>query len=121
MLVILAIQILNLSIYNTDFYNFSMPDNAKTLANEINPVDSFAELIVESVPGYQDTFPETSEQNGKQSPDIKHNITFKMIHQDRFAKVPAPAPHYTLSPRDLPLFRNTYSYLFYKEINHPPA
>ncbi len=68
MLTLLAIQILNLSIYNTDFYVAQSDYTANEVTQEENPVDSFAELIVESVDGYQDAFPETGQGNEKQAP-----------------------------------------------------
>jgi hypothetical protein len=122
MLTLLAIQILNLSIYNTDFYVVQSSYTEKEVAKDDNPVDSFAELIVESVDGYQDAFPETDQKNEKQAPELKHNITFKMIYLDRFAKIPEKVVlNYDQSPADLPVFQNKYSFLFWKEINHPPA
>lgn len=122
LLTLLAIQILNLSIYNSDFYEVQSSYAKKGVVKETNPVDSFAELIVESVDGCQNAFPEPTQSNEKQTPELKHNITFKMIHLDGFARVPEQvAVQYDRSPADLPLFQNQYSFLYWKEINHPPA
>ncbi len=45
-----------------------------------------------------------------------------MIYLDRFAKVPEKVTlNYDRSKADLPVFQNNYSFLFWKEINHPPA
>lgn len=122
MLTLLAIQILNLSIYNTEFYEAQSSYTENETSQESNPVDSFAELIVESVDGYENAFPETEQQGEKQAPELKHNITFKMIYLDRFARIPEKITlHYDQAPADLPVFQNNYSFLFWKEINHPPA
>ncbi len=122
MLVILALQILNLSIYNTNFYCSNCFCSAKSQLKDVNPIDSFAELMVEDVAGFQNAFPEPKHKNDKQSGELKHNITFKMFHQDRFAKVPERILYLNdNTAAELPRFCNNYSYLFWKEINHPPA
>lgn len=121
-LVILALQILNLSIYNTNFYVFNCFNSSKEQIKDVNPIDSFAELIVENVGGYNNAFPEPTHKNEKQSGDLQHNITFKLICQDNFASIPDKVAFQPeTSGIDCPLFREQYSYLFWKEINHPPA
>ncbi len=119
-LVILALQILNLSIYNTDFYDFSYLSARQQ--EEFNPVDSLAELLVESVEGFQDTFPESNHAKGKQSSEAKSNMSFKMHHLVFFAVLPE-RPQYAPEPESVPgsAIPEHYSYLFYKEINHPPS
>ncbi|WP_146146743.1 hypothetical protein [Taibaiella chishuiensis] len=122
LLTLLAIQILNLSIYNSVFYEVEASYTAKDLPKDANPVDSFAELIVESVDGCQDAFPEPTKSNEKQTPELKHNVAFKMIHFNRFPGIPEKEHvQYDQRPVDLAVFQNNYSYLFWKEINHPPA
>lgn len=122
MLTFLALQILNLSIYNTDCYVFNDFFPAKNQVKDINPIDSFAELMVENVAGYQNAFPEPKQQDDKQSGELKHNISFKMIHLNQFASIPEkpelPELH---ADNRLTGFCNQYSFLFWKEINHPPA
>lgn len=117
----MALQILNLSIYNTDFYNF----HNYTLAERanLNPVDSFAELILERIDGFEDSFPESErEQQEKPAGNLKHNISFKFV-QLNFANPIAEGTcfSYAASDRELALFQNKYSYLFFEEINHPPS
>ncbi|WP_118976314.1 hypothetical protein [Taibaiella koreensis] len=122
LLVILALQILNLSIYNTNFYCNNCFCSAKAQLKDANPIDSFAELMVEDVAGYQNAFPEPRHKNDKQSGELKHNISFKMVHQDHFARLPENIVyHNDGAAMALPGFCDNYSYLFWKEINHPPA
>lgn len=122
-LVFLALQILNLSIYNTDFYNFHTYTSAEQA--DLNPVDSFAELIVESVDGYEDSFPESEpdkKQQDKPATDLKHNITFKLIHLDFFTQLTDNTCFsYSAAEREPSVFQNKYSFLFFEEINHPPS
>jgi len=117
----MALQILNLSIYNTDFYNF----HNYTLAERanINPVDSFAELILERISGFEDSFPEAeNEQQDKPAGSLKHNITFKFVELNFFTSLgDTNCYSYALAERELSLFQNKYSYLFFEEINHPPS
>lgn len=121
-LVILALQILNLSIYNTDFYVFNCFTSAKAQVKDVNPIDSFAELMVEDIGGYENAFPEPAHKNDKQSGELKHTTSFNLIRQDHFPSVPAKATlHSDIAGTECPLFCEQYSYLFWKEINHPPA
>lgn len=121
-LVILALQILNLSIYNTNFYRSNCFSSARAQLKDINPIDCLAELVVEDVAGIQNAFPEPKHKSDKQSGELKHNISFKMLHQDSFAKIPEKIMSYgDVAAIPLPRFCNNYSYLFWKEINHPPA
>jgi len=120
-LVFLALQILNLSIYNTDFYNFHTYTSVEI--EDLNPVDSFAELILESVDGYENTFPESNEkQQDKPASDLKHNITFKLIKLDFFTGIDDQHSFaYAAVEREPSVFQNKYSFLFFEEINHPPS
>lgn len=123
--IFLALQILNLSIYNTDFYGFKYSAQTATLAElqELNPVDCLSELVAEDILGMKNVFPETeNSKSGKQKGELKHNITFKLFRQDRFATIEAaPIAHHSEYKKNYALFCNNYSYLFYEEINHPPS
>jgi len=124
MLTVLALQILNLSIYNTSFYANDIFAGSKNQVKDDNPIDSFAEFIVEDLGGVINAFPEQPDNrnSSKQSGELKHNITFKMVFENRFEQIslkPVFIPDSRTS--DLPEFRNNYSYLFWKEINHPPS
>lgn len=124
MLVVLALQILNLSIYNTSFYSSDTLSTQKAQVKDENPIDSFAEFIVEDIGGIDNAFPEDEpgKSTSKQSGELKHNITFKMVHEDHFEKI-AVKTSFPVDKRkaELPLFCNNYSFLFWKEINHPPS
>jgi|GEM_PF-1043615 len=123
-IIILALQILNLSIYNTEFYSFyseNQPRSQKEL-EEMNPVDCLSELVVEDMIGYENAFPETNHKSTKQRGELKRSNSIELFREDRFAKIEqAPLVHHSEYKKDFPLFRNNYSFLYYKEINHPPA
>ncbi len=121
-LVILALQILNLSIYNTNFYSGNFFRSTKAQLKDINPIDSFAELMLEDVAGYPNAFPEPTHKNNKQSGELKQNTSFNLFHQDHFPEIKEKAIVYeAASDLELPIFCNNYSYLFWEEINHPPS
>lgn len=121
----LALQILNLSIYNTDFYGFKYSERTATLTEiqAINPVDCLSELVAEDILGLDNVFPETeNSKDSKQKGDLKHNITFKLFSQDKFATIEAKTlTHHSEYKKNYALFCNNYAYLFYEEINHPPS
>ncbi len=120
-LIFLALQILNLSIYNTDFYDYSfLPPVAQQ--SEINPIDSLAELLIESVDGYQDAFPESNSSQGKHASDIKHNISFKMLHLAFFTRLLEKHSYNMEAGNTLSTtFNESYSFMFVQEIHHPPS
>lgn len=122
---LLALQILNLSIYNTDFYIhsfFSSQQQTQSQADDQNSIDCLAEMVVEDMAGYQDAFPEIPQKTTKQRGELKHNINFKLFQTDNFPKVVNKVSiHYSPYKDKHPRFLEHYSYLFFKEINHPPA
>ena len=123
-IIILALQILNLSIYNTEFYSFyseTQPRSQQEL-DEMNPVDCLSELVVEDMIGYENAFPESNQKNAKQRGELKRNSSFELFREDRFAKIEqTPLAHHSEYKKDFPLFRDNYSFLYYKEISHPTA
>lgn len=120
--VFMALQILNLSIYNTDFYDHTNYSQRKEALSNPNPIDCFAEMVFEDMAGISNAFPETNQKDGKQKGDLKSNLVFKIIRENKFAEIPIKQTvFYTSSDKEFSAFRNDYSYLFYKEINHPPA
>lgn len=74
LLFILMIQILNISIYNSHFYNFTPEEIAQNKHIADNPIDSFAELILEEFVGIDNAIPEQDPQNDHQSAVLKNNI-----------------------------------------------
>ena len=88
----------------------------------MNPVDCLSELVVEDMIGYENAFPESSHKSNKQRGELKRNASFELFREDRFAKIGETLlVHHSEYKKDFPLFRNNYSFLYYKEINHPPA
>lgn len=122
LLAVLALQILNLSICNTSFYSSNLFRASKAQVRDFNPIDSFAELMLEDVAGIADAIPEPSHKNNKQSGELKQNISFKLYHQNHFPELKEKTtPYNAASEKALAGFCNNYSYLFWEEINHPPA
>ena len=123
-IVLLALQIMNLSIYNTEFFIHSncLTQHDDQWKNQ-NPIDSFAELVMEHIFNYKDAFPETNQKNTKQrGEEFKHNFNLKLFQTDNFTKVVAQnEAHHTPSRKVFSHYRNTYSFLYYKEINNPPV
>jgi len=121
-IVLLALQILNLSICNTGFYTFNSFCPPQAQLKDSNPIDSFAEFLVENVNGYENAFPESGHQNEQQSGELKQNISFKLYYTEPVAIIsPRPQPANDPQPVKRTGFCNNYSYLFWKEISHPPA
>jgi len=123
----LALQILNLSIYNSDFFVYSFfasKSNPEQLAN-LNRIDCLAEMVLEDMAGCDDAFPETPpghHKSAKQKGELKETINFKLFQVDNFARI-AEKQIDTYAPyrEKYALFRDNYSYLFIREISHPPA
>jgi hypothetical protein len=91
-------------------------------SQDINPVDSLAELIVESIPGHQNDFPEPEHQDDKSHSCIKYDITFKMARMHNYAQIVCHPQYVEESDaNEFSLYRNNYQYMFWEEVNHPPA
>ena len=72
--------------------------------------------------GIQNAFPEPIHKNIPLSGDLKHNITFKLYHLDRFEKAPEQAEPVIVTNTVIRSgYKEHYSFLWFKEINHPPA
>lgn len=121
-LVVLALQILNLSICNAQCYDFDY-FNDHSAQRDYNPVDSFAELLIESCPGFENAFPEMDKPNSdKGTAALKQNVGIKLIQLDFFPKLSLSEQFCPLAERlRYPSWDETYSYLFFEEINHPPS
>jgi len=124
--IILALQILNLSIYNADYFiHLNCVNHHTERLNSQNPIDSFAELIAEHIMNVKNAFPETetNQKSSKQrNEDFKHNFNLNLFQVSHFTKVVATSDiHHSPSKKIFSLYRNTYSFLYYKEINNPPV
>jgi hypothetical protein len=121
---LLALQIINLSIYNTEFFIHSncLVHHGDQLKCQ-DPIDSFAELIMEHILNYKNAFPESNSKNTKQrGEEFKHNFNLKLFGTDNFSKLADQAEvRHTPSKKVFSHYRNTYSFLYFKEIKNPPV
>ncbi len=114
-MLILALQILNLSVYGSQFEQFINGNHGKKVM-ELNQIDSFMEYVVEIVLKHDNAFPEQSGNHTKNnSKTLK--TPFQLFHFQEQEVVIIPVQpileHHSY-------FRINYTYLFYKEINPPP-
>lgn len=115
-LLIIAMQILNLSVYGGDFdANFS-PATHNNIG-EFNQIDSLIEYVAEIMLDHKNAFPENGSHNpnSKSSHQIKH-ASIKMID---FKKNTEP-PFYCSANSLSNFFNEDYKKLILKEINPPP-
>lgn len=111
LVLILAIQILNLSVNSIDFKPIET-----TNLTEFNDINTIAEFVSEIMLGKVNTFPEYSNKTQKQSQLQKH-ISLKLIND-----VTIVEPHFYLKTNiELGIsIRDKYLYEYYQEINPPP-
>ncbi len=109
---IMAVQILNLSIYAQDYNPIKI---GKTLY-ETNEINSIAEYVGEVVLHHNNQFPEYPNDGHKDLQFLKHfTLTafsipvLKIQHKDYAVNVNYSVP-----------LNEHYDFLFYKEINPPP-
>lgn len=119
LLTILMLQMLNISIYNTHFYNFTAQEIRNKKHIEYNPIDSFAELILEEFAGIENAIPEQDPQSEQQKAS-KHHLNTPHLNLHYF-------PDLNLNNRELELERaftlwsNQYEFDYLDEIIHPPT
>jgi hypothetical protein len=104
---VVALQLLNLSIYAQDF----RPLQTST-ASETNITETIVEYVVEVVLGHKNAIPEQSQHH-----TFHKKVAFKAInlfHQLTFTDL--TVKHRT---RNTPLLNN-YDFLYLQEINPPP-
>jgi hypothetical protein len=113
-LFIVAIQILNLSVYANELDHYTYNHNYEDLGG--NRIDSAIEYISEIIFDYHNAFPEYSNhRTNSHSLQLKH-FSFKLIHSSTVVEL----PYSTTSPVYASLLKEDYQYLFFKEINPPP-
>lgn len=110
-LLLLALQLLNLSIYAQDF----KPIFCEAGSDEMNITESFTEYITEVLLQHKNAIPEQS-QHHKDLHFYKH-ISFKAIGAIAQYRLPEPEDLAYMSA--IPL-QQTYTYLHLQEINPPP-
>lgn len=114
LILLLALQVLNLSVYGRDCVDIS---NANTIG-EYNQMDSMAEYITEILLDYKNAFPENGGHSRRSSlPHQLKHITIKMVSIkkrtfEQTCLIATAAATTTVT--------NNYKYLFSREITPPP-
>jgi hypothetical protein len=114
-LLVVALQILNLSVYSGDIDVLAASNNQKTIG-EYNQIDFLIEYVAEIMLDHKDAFPENGVHNHNNfSHQMKH-ICIKIIN---FKKVPDISSHLIASALPTNL-KEDYKYLFSSKIIPPP-
>ncbi|WP_153799884.1 hypothetical protein [Foetidibacter luteolus] len=111
--VIVALQILNLSIYNSEFEPLPVTNTTTTGFDE---TDSFVELIAENV-AEKNLDKNGGEDKNKQS-QVNKDFQVKFFPPDETGSL-LLQPVSDVEQNNHPAIN--YSYLFYKKFNRPPA
>jgi hypothetical protein len=109
---IVAMQILNLSIYA----QFDPVQSGNTMGN-LNSIDSVTEYVAEIMLHHTNAFPEF-EKNGAHKDQHQHKNY--SIHLFNDFKKPATGYNDALNKNNNGAVIKDYRYLFFKEINPPP-
>ena len=111
---IVAVQILNMSIYTCEFEEINQ---TQTTSQGIDETDSFVELIAENVIAHENIDKNTGNNSGKETHYFK-DVQLKLYP-------PADAGILLKSPVAKTEFYSSYilsySFLFFKEFNPPPS
>lgn len=113
-LLLVALQLLNMSLYTPDFHSLS--NHGDALPTEVNLTESVTEYVVEVMLGHKNAIPEISNKHGHDLHFHKH-ISFKAT--DEMTAYQLPELPSGAAAVAVPL-NETYSYLFLREINPPP-
>jgi hypothetical protein len=111
LVLILAIQFLNLSVNSIDF----KPIETINLT-EFNDINTIAEFVSEIMLGKVNAFPECSNKTQKQSQLQKH-ISIKIINDQ---KIIEPEFLMIAKVQFCTALKNKYLYEYFQEINPPP-
>jgi hypothetical protein len=112
MVLLMALQILNLSI---DTQNFQPPEPKNTLIY-FNQMNSVVELVTEKLITKRDTFPENKNQNKNNSQAHKHTSISIFFPAEQFAQ-----KINTSNPLSYTCFLpSTYSFIYTKTHLQPP-
>jgi hypothetical protein len=109
---IIAVQILNLSIYA----QFDPVQSGNTMGN-LNSIDSITEYVAEVMLHHTNAFPEFEKTGAHKDQHQHKNYS---IHLFNDLKKTAIAYNYTLDKNNNGAVIKDYTYLFFKEINPPP-
>jgi len=119
LLFILMIQILNISIYNSHFYNFTPEEIVQNKHIADNPIDSFAELILEEFVGIDNAIPEQERQNDHQSAVLKNNILSPQHNAHYFPELKFANIDFSENIVFIE-WKNHYKFDYYSKIIQPP-
>ena len=116
-ILIVALQILNLSIYGGEYQEAMVLKNGTTSVMT-NQIDCFAEYVTEILLKHTNAFPEHKGDHTKnEQKTIKMPVQLFTHYEPQEEKseieIPAEANKYGH-------YRNNYDYLYFKEINPPP-
>ena len=115
-LVLMAFQVINLSIDSVDFDPIDSPT---TTAFNFNYFNSLIEYVSESVMGNKDAFPEyQNESNQNKSQVLAKHISLKLYHKETLIPIPTVCD---ITISHFPKKSENYRFLFSKEINQPPT
>ena len=115
-LLLVAVQILNLSVYAHDFVSYAKGNTI----GETNQIDSLIEYVAEVVLDYKNAFPENGTHNHqtRTSHQLKHsNISFNLLIGVR--KSSEIKRYCAISNIHIPS-KEDYKYLFEREVIPPP-
>ncbi len=114
-LFIVAIQIINLSVYGNDMDYYPLHHHYEDIGT--NSIDSAIEYVTEILLNYENAFPEYGKHQNSSSHtyQIKHSL-FKQI--DTFADI--EIPKIISSVTYISSLNEDYKHLFFKEITPPP-
>ena len=114
LLLVMAIQVLNLSVYGRDCEE-SLQQNS---IGEYNQMDSLVEYVAEILLDYKNVFPENGSHNRRSSmPHQLKHVTIKMVSlKKRMFEEPC---HIAAATAEM-LSKEEYKYLYICDITPPP-
>lgn len=113
---ILALQILNLSVYGSEYTQRFIDKNGRTESAK-NQIDCLAEYVAEVILDHRDAVPEHKGNHTKN--DQKVLKTQIQLFAQNNTELRAYKMQHPIIVK-YSYYNNQYDYLFYKEINPPP-
>ncbi|HZH88734.1 MAG TPA: hypothetical protein VFD78_06100 [Chitinophagaceae bacterium] len=120
LLTLLMLQILNISVYNVHLYDFTPQEILDKKYIKANPINSFAELILEEFAGLKNAIPEQEPQSDQQSANNKHSLNSPHINVHYFNTLDLQAIELELE-RILHVWCNQYEFDYHNELIQPPT
>lgn len=110
---VVALQLLNLSIYAQEFTPLPPPCN--TTAPEVNIDETIIEYVLENILNHKNAIPE-QEDTGSRDLQFHKHVSFKAIDFKPYCLPELPPA----KPLAVTMSNESYDYLFLREINPPP-